>query len=394
MVILLVLLPLAGKYWVLPAEFRWRIGKAAGHYWDGTLDVGRIEFNYFTPIRVRDVVLRDRAGRQWGRIDSATLGFKSWPSLSPVLSRSRIDRMALELHLIDGTCRPPIRNVPDLLRLLEQVTDIQAVTIRRLSLTARSEKTAGRAGGNPHSNPQSPRVWDGFELTSRRREDERAYDVVLGRKAPASPDGACKGRVNGRATYRWPAGESIAYEGTLQVASLELHDLLRAFGYNPPPQVGWVSGRYQFSGNGLTDARHQGRGTLSLAKGRPVPGDNQPTWRPSDKLELPARGWQARAAFRAIGSVVEIEGEGGQIANEALGFDGRPTGTIDLATGKVDLTVVRSQPQAGGGIKMPMLLFKLPELLGAGPAVVRVTGGWNAPGGIDINLTAQKKPPS
>ena len=66
LVVLAGCLAAAAKYWFVPRFLRRELHEGLGKVWDGTVEVGRVEFNFFGPLRLERVVLRDwRSGPGW-----------------------------------------------------------------------------------------------------------------------------------------------------------------------------------------------------------------------------------------------------------------------------------------------------------------------------------------
>jgi len=330
-----------GKYWIIPTSARASFEETILHYWDGTIEIDRVEGGYFDPIRGHGLTLRDHSGRAWARARSVTLTYTPWPSISDQLCLSDIDGFEIILHVDDGSCRPPVRNVDDFLRWLEQQFSIEKFTIRDGSITTRYD---GKTGG----------VWDGFEFVCTRRDDGGDYTMNLTRTGPNGHEASCDGRIDVDIEASWPDGGELVYNATARLEGLDVGQLLAAVNAaDAVPISGVVRGTYVFSGTQLTPETIRGEGTLKIA-----------TVAATDKGEAPPD--YGAISFGVEGPLVTVRKA--DLTLLVYHITATDAGWINLATGELDVR-----------LKQRMLF--------AGTSNVHYTGLWNVPGKLVKTVT-------
>ncbi len=129
-----VALAVAGKHLLLPAYVRYRIQRALPAYWSGTGEIGEVEVNFLRASHLRDVRLRDERGRTWLTFDDAALTLRDVLTIDPVVVGARFARPAVSLHVDQGRVRPPLADVPALIRWFREATQIRRLAIEEGSL--------------------------------------------------------------------------------------------------------------------------------------------------------------------------------------------------------------------------------------------------------------------
>ncbi|MBS3734593.1 MAG: hypothetical protein KGY99_06665 [Phycisphaerae bacterium] len=166
----------AGKYWIIPAVIRSQLAGSLGEVWRGRVDVGKVSFSYFGPIRLGHLRLIDEQDRPWVSLGALELGLDDWPSLSPKLSVVRLASLDVRAHVADGQCDWPFITPPPSDEPVDwqQYVDLTAASIDALSLGA--VEADGRGV-----------LWQGYRLTMKR--DGGGYRCTLARPdAPDSPE--------------------------------------------------------------------------------------------------------------------------------------------------------------------------------------------------------------
>lgn len=163
-VLLAVVLPVAVKFWIAPVVIRWQINLNLSEYWNGKSEIEDIEFNYFSPIRLRGIRILDRDGREWIGTDSLELTLRDWPGDHPVLTAVRIDNLRICAHFRDGRCAPPLRPEPPKSEKANEYVDLQSLTVRNGTFTMAD------ANGNKIT-------WSKIELSAQLKKG--SYDVSL-----------------------------------------------------------------------------------------------------------------------------------------------------------------------------------------------------------------------
>lgn len=108
----LVLLALAGKWWIIPAVARWQIETRIGEYWDGTAEFDRLDFAYFGASTLEGLRVRDRSGRTWLTVRRLAVTPCDWPGLHPRLRAVEAEGFAASVYVGDGNALPALRKLP------------------------------------------------------------------------------------------------------------------------------------------------------------------------------------------------------------------------------------------------------------------------------------------
>jgi hypothetical protein len=113
-VLLVLLLLSAGiaaaiPYVLAPALCRWGLRAFLADYWNGPVEIERVEFSFTGPTVLRRVSLWDTAGRNWVRAESVTFRLKDWPSLHPKLYEIEIDSPVVTAYVDDERMNLPFR---------------------------------------------------------------------------------------------------------------------------------------------------------------------------------------------------------------------------------------------------------------------------------------------
>jgi len=130
LVVLAACLAVAGKYWILPTIVQSQLRLGLRRVWDGPVEVGQVEFNYFGPIRLARLDLNDRDGRTWLAVRDLTCVLTDWPGTDATLTDVVAGRAEVTLYVKDGRITPPIRPLPDDQgRFLREHVDIQRIKL-------------------------------------------------------------------------------------------------------------------------------------------------------------------------------------------------------------------------------------------------------------------------
>jgi hypothetical protein len=263
----LLLLTIATRDWILPAILRAQLRRELPKYWSGRLDIDRVRMSLTSPVRLSGITLRDDDERVWARLGSVSLVLDHWPGSRPVVTSVDLDNLSLALYFVDGQCRPPVRNIPDLLRWIEERADIHDVMLREGSITIHRENTLP-PGTDPSSPPKLAQrksfLWNGISFSCSRVDPDRIFHFELMRSPVDSVDEACTGEVTCRGTFARPVGEPVAYEGDLKLVGMDAAETIASAGLDPPEGLGSLDFSYRFSGKGLRDPILTGTGEVRL----------------------------------------------------------------------------------------------------------------------------------
>ena len=197
--------------------------------------------------------------------------------------------------------------------------------------------------------------------------------MALTRAGASTADGSCDGSLRGDITANWPNGGTLVYEGRLALDGLDCAQLLAALNVEAPIPLGTVRGDYTFSGGELTVETLRGRGELHLEAPRATddPGD--------------ARGL-GEVSFAVEGPVISVAEA--RMTLPVCTVAGRDAGRCDLRTGQVDMRLT-STPREGIS-SLIALLGGSTGMLAGKTVDIRVTGRWDVPGKLHVELAPRE----
>ena len=107
-VVLLAAAAAAAKAWLIPRVIRRQAAARLAERWRGRIEIGRIDFRYFGPLRFGDIAVYDEADRPCLHVDSAVLSLDDWPSTHPVLAGVEVGEVSVHLYFQDGRLLLPV----------------------------------------------------------------------------------------------------------------------------------------------------------------------------------------------------------------------------------------------------------------------------------------------
>jgi len=159
----------AGQYWIIPSIIRGEIRKSLADVWDGTAEVGDVEFSYFGPVRIASLRLIDRQQRTWVETGEMEFRLGDWPSASPVLQGVRVGHVDLRAHVEDGRAVWPFRKPPPAEEPVDYDKYLDLQTVRIDQITVGTEYADGQ-----------PVIWKGLAFAVERQSGEDGdYQLAL-----------------------------------------------------------------------------------------------------------------------------------------------------------------------------------------------------------------------
>jgi len=114
LVVVLLVLTLCGlaivKFQVGPAIVHKKLSRGISDFWDGSVKVYDVDFNYSNTIHVAKVVLYDKEEREWLSAEGVNFTLGNWPSFQPVLTEVEIEEMNIQAHFVGGNVKIPLRH--------------------------------------------------------------------------------------------------------------------------------------------------------------------------------------------------------------------------------------------------------------------------------------------
>ena len=86
------------KFYVAPAMIAGGIERGLAERWQGPVEVGEVEFNFFSPIVVHGLVLRDELGDTWLAADAVRAEITGWSRLRPEVWKLDLDGAAVTVY--------------------------------------------------------------------------------------------------------------------------------------------------------------------------------------------------------------------------------------------------------------------------------------------------------
>ena len=151
--------------WVVPVLIRSEIRRQVDKVWRGEVRIGSLDLDWSGTLVLRDAQLLDGRGRQWLRLDQASVELGDWPSLRPTIRRVRARKVDVAVHLDGGSPILPVQPGGDHVDLLDNLESVEATQIS-VTLSDDSGKFE---------------QWDDFSVNLRRTGGK--YEVSLHRPA-------------------------------------------------------------------------------------------------------------------------------------------------------------------------------------------------------------------
>jgi len=403
---------IAAKYWIVPAMVRERLREAAGRYWDGTVEIDQVEFNYFGPIRLRGVRLLDGLGRQHAAARSVTLLLEDI-TRRPVLRDVVVEGLAVRAWRADGKFVFPVR-IPartDRKALVDmhslQVDGLRAAlyddgVLRRRFGPWRLElrqagksyvvELSGRVGraaptvsldGAMRPGAGGEVVFTG-RLSAGEQTLAREFKTVIrpersGRNALAVELAALAlgGKINGSFTFDREPDRTISYSGRLRAQRLRPGRLGALTAGAQPGEWGVLTADVAFNGRGgaLAELRGSGQVLLEDVSAARSPGIDQLLTFLNGADRNRTAAYDIEAAFGLRGDTVTLHQA--HLASSGYVMKVEKGGTIHLASRKVDLYLITLHLRDLGGFLGRVPLVNLTMILADKLARVHVTGTWD-----------------
>ncbi len=389
-VLVVLLLALAGKWWIIPAVARWQIDRCIGEYWDGTATFDRLDFAYFGSTTVQGAHLRDGAGRTWLTVRRLTLRPGDWPGLHPRLRAVQAEGFAFSAHVIDGNCSPPLRKLPadlaDWVDLHElRVAGTLAViengkAVDRLTLAALAMR---RSGGryDVSVDMAEPRLGASMVVTGVEgfRLGERGVELA-GLSAEVAG-----GRVHLSASATLPPAGGLDVRGQIAARDVDLSRVrLPLSGVNTGRSKAVVS----FEAGGADWRAVRGRGTAVIERMdlRNVPAASAMFARAGLSAPEALKDANVDSSFTLRGWRVVLDRT--QVRLRLGRVDVEEGATVDIRGGEMDLVasvrVLESVRNAMKHIPLVSTLASLTERLSR----LHVRGVWSDPNSVTITPAA------
>ena len=118
------------KMWVLPHYVRNAASSYLDEVWYGTIEIGDVDANLFSPSYVRGVKLRDELGRTWVSVPEVRVDI-AWDGMTPRLEGIGVLLAEVSPQFAGGKCVVPLKPLPpsdeptDLATIIEDIKDIE-----------------------------------------------------------------------------------------------------------------------------------------------------------------------------------------------------------------------------------------------------------------------------
>lgn len=204
MILLGVLAIPAGKHWLIPLIARGQFASQLDERWLGGGEIGTMEIHYTQPSVIRDVVLRDPAGREWLRIGAITLTLET-RSYRPVLTEIQVDGLHVTAYVDRQRILLPMKPAPEVSREPSPYVDLQRLVVKDFQ----------------------------FNLV----HPKQAADYTPGLVGMAHMQIDATGRLMGDVEYRFvPEAEVLGeLRGDIDVKTLRMDTVRDVFGLDPLP---------------------------------------------------------------------------------------------------------------------------------------------------------------
>jgi len=338
----IVVLAVAGKWWLAPALLRWHVRRVLPEYWDGPVEIADVDFNYTgaVPVTLHGLALRDRRGRCWLHAKSVWFVLSDWPSLHPRLGALIVTRPTVTAHRVGGRYEVPLKRLP--VEWWDEYVDLKGLSIERgsLELTEDGEWTVRTAG----QDLALLRALRGYRLSVAGRRlvvrDLRAEAFLVkddGVEIRGLGGRTCGGRLEASVTGRLTPGGGIAARGDITARAV---DLAQAELPIRGAEKGLLTGMLRFQADGSDGSGVSGHGTAFVegADLREVPVVGEVLRRAGLGKPDVLSDSDVEVQFALRGAEVVLQRTRIQLRLAAV--DVEPGGTVDLRSGQIDVVAV------------------------------------------------------
>jgi len=355
-VIVLLVLGVAAKYWIVPAVLRWQIGQAIAKRWNGALTIDAVEFNYFGPVRMRGLRLAGPRDRTYLTVKDLEVGLAGFPGLSPKLAVLRIDQVQWTQHAGPLPLRTPPEEPPFDWQKYVDLQDVKIGPVAVAVVDAEGNRTA----------------YEPLHIRGTREGEYLKLDVEWWKKT-GEKEWTCEGRIHAKEYVL----DNFPLAARRVVEKAQTRPLLAALG----APLDWIEGELAVnltaSGPLLEPDKLKASGTVALRNLTAGRGDETPIQNVNVELAVSATASIEAELKRLTGTVCGgtlRRGDGKTRAHLVLGREMSVPYELDMYLDGVDAAALRR-----------LLGKRVPVELG-GNATAHVRGSGTIPGGADSTL--------
>jgi hypothetical protein len=368
LIALLLILGVAGKFWIVPAVMRWEIQKHLSDYWDGTVRIDEVEFNFTSPIRLRGISLIDSERRPWAWVGSVEVTLEGWPGTHPVATQIDVDKVAFTAYCKDGKCRIPIRFPAE--RTPGRAA--QYVDLHRLSVRGISASVVHDTGANGDLIREASAD---FLFTDKDETTTVSLDIK---------GSLCEGSIacNGVMVLQEDGADNPTYyQADLTAKNVNFAEFVRVLSGEKRFRSGEMAGRFDLRGEGTDPRDLRGEGAILLRGADLASSGAVGEFFESLAIDLGGLvgGMDLGSQFTVSGPLVQIRQA--RLVNNVSALDVEPGGTVNLESQQVDLHVVvavlNDVKDLFAGLPIPLL--NVSATLAHKLSRVHVKGRWSDP---------------
>ncbi len=427
LVVLAAVAALVGKFWIFPDVICDSVRTGIGDYWDGKVEIRRVDFAYTGPLDIRGLKLIDRDGNVWMEIDNITATLSNWPisitglggsDKSTVLTGLKVERPVVRARFVDGRCDVPLKQFPpETGNMLDKYVDLESLEIRDAKVAcvdrfgesmeledgtfiikSRGQKLHAIIGGSgagvafrlygsaaPYKDAYKLSDWSFEGPRGKLSEDLFAIAAVrrdnLGLVLNKIRGGFCGGWIDGRLTLEVDMESGIRYSGNFSGDGVKIAEFAKKVAIKNPPTRGTLEGRAHFTGQNADLNALAGWGWVFMddsdASNFALVGD---VWKFTGLGEPKAlRRSDVLARFKLKGPVVIIQKA--RLTNPLAAFDIQPGGRIDLYNRRIDMYVVAAAISKTRGVLdlLPIPFIRPTTSFTEKLMRLRIKGHWSEP---------------
>ena len=123
------------KLWIIPNIIEQKLHSKLSKFWDGRINVGDVQFNFFGPVYITGIELRDSRQRLWCRAGIIEATYSGLKQFRPKVTAIAIDGLTIDLFVDNGRISSPLE--PGGEEKKGKKRNLSFLSIRNLSMSLR-----------------------------------------------------------------------------------------------------------------------------------------------------------------------------------------------------------------------------------------------------------------
>jgi len=365
----------AGKWAVGPSIARRQLKASLAESWQGPVNVGKVNYNFFGPVGMREVELTAPGSSTKVTAEQIIFHMERYPTIKPVITSIDVIGLAITLSAAQGRIDLPLKlpEVP-----IDAAAKLQSVKITNLSVKLQGDRGVGEQ--LKLDEARIVKVCESVQLVLRSAGRIATANISAVRNQDRSVQVCSEGTAFGgtfEAHVNLPPETQSGgqYRASIVAKGLRLKDISRLLGHQEvtpglvsldlqvaSPDVG-LSGMTG-AGTVRVDGVDPSRPTLTRAVLAVLEGPGQ----------LPASQSRLRVVFDLAGSVATLTE--GELVDQFRAMRLEKEGTVNLVTGDLDFYLATLRLEGVSNLLEAIPVVNVAAALTNKLTRVHVTGRW------------------